>query len=90
MSRENFDEIMQFQRQLASRVVQENELDLQMKILEIVHSLVTDKNKQVSAAQILVEAEYHGIPEDQALRILKTLDSLGHIRRVGPSHYRRA
>lgn len=90
MSRENFDEILQFQRQLASRVVQENEMDLQLKMLEIFNSLVTDKNKQVSVAQIMTEAELQGVPEDQTVRILKTLEDMNYIKRSGPSHYRRA
>lgn len=90
MSRENFDEIMNLQRQLASRVVQENEMDLQLKMLDIFNSLVTDRNKQVTAAQILTEAEFQGIPEDQGARLLKSLEDLGYVKRSGPSSYRRA
>ncbi len=86
MSRESFDEIMDLQRKLASRVVQENEMDLQLKLLDIMNSVVKDKNKQVSAAQILTVAHLEGIDEDQASRILRTLEDMGYVRRVGNSY----
>lgn len=87
---ENFDELMELQRKLASRVVQENEMELQMKMLDVINSLVKDRNKQVSKAQILTVAEMEGIGEDQAQRILKQLEDMNYIRQTSPGYYRRA
>lgn len=84
---DDFDEIMNLQRQLASRVVHEQELELQMKMLDIFGSLVTDRNRQVQKAKILAEAEIEGISEDDAARILKKLEDLNYIRQVRPGYY---
>lgn len=89
MANEDFEELMAFQRKMASLVVQENEMDMQMKILEIVNSLVKDKNQQVQKAKILTIAEMEGIPDDQTLRILKTLESMGYVRQTSPGYYKR-
>ena len=35
MSIEEFEEIMNLQRQMASRVVEENEMEMQLKLLEV-------------------------------------------------------
>lgn len=80
---EDFEEIMNLQRQLASRVVQENEMEMQLKILEIIQSSVKDKNKQVQKASILAIAEMEGIREDQTERILNSLENMNYIRTTG-------
>lgn len=86
---DDFDELMDLQRKLASRVVQESEMELQMKLLEIINSLVADKNKQISKAQILTVAEMEGIPEDRAQQILKQLENMNYIKQAGSGQYRR-
>jgi ribosomal protein S25 len=85
---DDFDELMQFQRQLASSVVRENEMELQMRMLEVIDSLVKDKNKQVQKAKILTVAEMEGIAEDQAARILKSLEDLGYVKQAA-GYYRK-
>ena len=87
---EDFDELMNFQRQLASRVVQESEMEMQVKLLEIINSLVTNRNQHVQKAKILTVAEMEGIPADQAERLLKTLEDMGHVYKVSPGYYKRA
>lgn len=89
MATDEFEELMAFQRKLASMVVQENEMDLQLKVLDIINSLVKDRNQQVQKAKILTVAELDGIPDDQTLRILKALEDLGYIRQSAPGYYRR-
>jgi len=90
MSIEEFEEIMNLQRKMASRVVEENELDLQLKLLDIVNSLVKDKNKQVSIAQIVAVAAIEGISEDETTRLLNVLENMGHLRQISRGFYKRA
>ena len=90
MSLEEFEEIMSLQRQMASRVVEENELELQLKLLDLINNLVTDRNRQISKAQILTVAEMEGIPEDEAARILDVLERMGHIKQPTRGFYKRA
>lgn len=87
---EDVDEIMALHRKMASRVVQENEMELQLKVLEIVQSLVPNAQKQIQKAKILTVAEMEGISADQTARILKTLEDMGYIRQATPGYYRRS
>lgn len=87
---EDVDEIMAMHRRMASRVVQENEMELQMKVLEIVQSLVPNAQKQIQKAKILTVAEMEGIGADQTARILKSLEDMGYIRQVTPGYYKRS
>ena len=90
MSLETFEDAMNLQRKLASRVVQEQEMELQLKILEIFTSLVKDRNQQVQKAKILTIAEMEGVPDDQTIRILKTLEDLGYVKQTSPGYYKRS
>ncbi len=80
---DDFDEIMNMQRQLASRVVQENEMELQVKLLNIIQSVIKGPKRQAQVAEVFMEAEMQGISEDQTSNVLKTLEDLGYVRRVG-------
>ena len=73
---EDVEEIMNLHRKMASRVVQENEMELQMKVLEIIQSLVPNAQKQIQKAKILTVAEMEGVGADDTARILKTLRTL--------------
>jgi len=84
---DDFEEIMNLQRQLASRVVQENEMEIQIKILEIINSLVKGPGQRITKAQIFTEAEIEGIPEEKTAQVLKTLEDFGHVKKLGTSHY---
>ena len=81
---------MNLQRKLASRVVQENEMELQMKVLEIITSLVKDRNAQVQKAKILTVAEMEGVSDEQTIRILKILENYGYIKQSSPGYYKRS
>ena len=86
---EDVDDIMRLQRSMASRVVEENEMDLQMKILEIIQSLVPNAQKQIQKAKILTVAEMEGISYEDTTRILKTLENMGYIKQVSPGYYKK-
>ena len=87
---EDVESIMNLHRRMASRVVQENEMEMQMKVLEIIQSLVPNANKQIQKAKILTVAEMEGIEYDECTRILKTLEDLGYIKQVTPGYYKKA
>ena len=87
---EDVEEIMNLHRKMASRVVQENEMELQLKLLEIINSLVPNANNQIQKAKILTVAEMEGISYDQAARLLKTLEDMGYIKQVSPGYYKRS
>jgi len=89
MSLEAFEDAMNLQRKLASRVVQENEMELQMKVLEIITSIVKDRNAQVQKAKILTVAEMEGVSDEQTIRILKILEDYGYIKQSSPGYYKR-
>ena len=74
---------------MASRVVQENEMELQMKILEIIQSLQPNAQKQIQKAKILTVAEMEGISADDTARILKTLEDMGYIKQASPGYYKK-
>lgn len=86
---ENVDEIMSLQRKLASRVVQEQEMDLQLRLLEIVQSLQPNANKQLQKAKILTVAEMEGIGYDDAIRALKSLEGMGYIKETTPGYFKK-
>jgi DNA-binding MarR family transcriptional regulator len=86
---EDVEAIMNLQRRMASRVVQENELELQMKVLEIINSLPVSM-KQVQKAKILTIAELEGLSYDDTTRILKTLEDMGYIKQISPGYYKRS
>ncbi len=88
MSLETFEDAMNLQRKLASRVVQENEMEMQMKILQILGALVKDRNGQVQKAKILTIAEMEGISDEQTLSILKSLEMLGYVKQMSPGYYK--
>jgi DNA-binding IclR family transcriptional regulator len=75
---------------MASRVVAENELELQMKILEIIQSLVPNAQKQIQKAKILTVAEMEGISADQTMRILHTLEQMGYVKQASPGYYKKS
>jgi hypothetical protein len=86
---EDVEHIMNLHRRMASRVVQENEMELQMKVLEIINSLVPNAQKQIQKAKILTVAEMEGISADDTARILKTLEDMGYVKQASPGYYKR-
>jgi hypothetical protein len=86
---EDVEEIMNLHRRMASRVVQENEMELQMRVLEIVNSLQPNANKQIQKAKILTVAEMEGISTEDTMRILKSLEDFGYVRQVAPGYYKK-
>jgi uncharacterized membrane protein len=78
---DNFDELMNLQRQMASRIVQESDDDLKLKVMDIVNEFAGSGNKQVQVEQVIVEASIQGIQEDDTLNVLEDLIDIGFLTR---------
>ena len=87
---EDVDEIMSMHRKLASRVVQENEMETQLKVLEIIQSLQPNNNKQIQKAKILTVAEIEGIGYDDTIRAIKSLEGMGYIKEITPGYFKKS
>jgi len=68
----DFDEIMNIQRLMASRIASENEVDYKLKIIDIINNLMCHK-KFVQVEEVIIEAEYESISEKLTLEILDDL-----------------
>jgi predicted transcriptional regulator of viral defense system len=74
---------------MASRVVQEDEMEQQLKLLDIIQSLVPNAQKQIQKAKILTVAEMEGISTEQTMRLLHTLEQMGYVKQVSPGYYKK-
>lgn len=68
----DFDDVMKLQRQMASSVVNDFELDSKIKILTIFDELVGKKSK-IQTEKLIIEAENRGMSEKE---IINTIDKL--------------
>ena len=70
----SFDEIVRVQNLMASRIAQEDEVDLKIKVIDMISQLV-GKKKYIQVEDLIVEAEYESISEQAILRVLDDLVS---------------
>jgi DNA replicative helicase MCM subunit Mcm2 (Cdc46/Mcm family) len=68
----DFDEVMRLQKQLATSVIDDFELDSKIKILTLFDELA-GKKKKVQTEKLLIEAEHQGMTE---IEIMATLEKL--------------
>jgi DNA replicative helicase MCM subunit Mcm2 (Cdc46/Mcm family) len=80
-----FDELMRMQRQMASSIVNDFEIDNKVKILNIIEE-VAGKKKKVQTEKILQEAEAQGMMESDALSILEKLKKEGMVFEPQPGY----
>jgi hypothetical protein len=72
VDRLDFDEIMKIQNLMASRIAREDEVDLKIKIIDIINQLL-GKKKNIQIEDILIETNYQGIEDESVLRIIDEL-----------------
>ncbi|MCD6464511.1 hypothetical protein J7L02_03255 [Candidatus Woesearchaeota archaeon] len=77
---DDFEKLLEIQRLMASRIVQEQEQDLKIKILTILGQLTTSKRKKIQKEAIIIEASLQGISEEDVLLILDKLKTEGIIK----------
>ncbi len=77
-----FDELMRVQRNMASRLRQENELDRKVSLLSIIQGLNPDKKGRILTEQIMVEARDQGFSDEEVERLIDELERDGYLQRV--------
>jgi len=82
MDAEEFDELMRVQRNMATRLRSENELDRKVKLLSVIQGLNADKKGRILTEQIVVEARDQGFSESEVDALLDELERDGYLQRV--------
>jgi hypothetical protein len=73
MDEADFDELMRMQRFMASRIVEESEVDTKIKILDIIRDMDHGRNTPLSKEAVIVECIAQGITETEAVDIINKL-----------------
>ncbi len=73
MEESDFDELMRIQRFMASRIVQESEMDAKIKLLDLINEMHQDKKGRISKEKLLVEAGMQGFSENEVERLIEEL-----------------
>ena len=69
----NFDNIIQIQKNMASRLSQEVQMDKTLEILMIIQGLVPDKFGRVQKESVILEATQQGLREDDVINLIHRL-----------------
>jgi DNA replicative helicase MCM subunit Mcm2 (Cdc46/Mcm family) len=69
----DFEDLMRQQNMMMRAVANESETDSKIKMLDIINSLVTDRNRKVQKELILIQAENEGMSASEAERVLQVL-----------------
>lgn len=79
---DTFDEIMRIQRNTATRLRREDELDRKITLMAIIQGLVPDKKGRILTEQIMVESAAHEITDADTERLVDDLEEDGFLKRV--------
>ena len=82
MDADEFDELMRVQRNMATRLRAEDELDRKVKLLSVIQGLNPDKKGRILTEQIVVESREQGFDESEIDPLLDELESDGYLQRV--------
>ena len=80
-----FDEVIKLQKQLASSMVDDFELDSKTKILTLLDEIV-GKKKKVQTEKMLIEAENQGMSEMEVMATIEKLKKDGLIFEPQPGY----
>jgi hypothetical protein len=86
----DFEDLIRQQNIMFRSVAQENETDLQIKLMDIINSMVTDRNKKVQRAALIFQAQQEGMSESEADRILDILIADNIVMEPEPGYVKRA
>jgi DNA replicative helicase MCM subunit Mcm2 (Cdc46/Mcm family) len=86
----DFEDLLRQQNMMFRSVALENETDNKIRLMDIINSLVTDKNRKVQRAVVILEAENHGLSEDESQRLLELMKIDGMIIEPEPGYIKRA
>lgn len=68
-----FDNLFDIQKNMASRLAREVEMDRSVELLSMIQSLIPDRQGRYPMDAIVVEASYNGFSEEDVLRLLQGL-----------------
>ena len=80
-----FDDVMRLQKQMASSVVDDMELDNKIRVLMVFDELVGSKRK-VQTEKLLIELEHQGFSEMEALATIEKLKKDGMLMDAQPGY----
>jgi len=80
-----FDDVMRLQKQLASSMLDDFELDSKIKVLTIFDELVGNK-KKIQTEKLLIEAEHHGMGEFEITSVIEKLKRDGLLFEPQPGY----
>jgi len=83
MEPSDFEELLRTQRMMAERVAQEQEIDLKIKLMNIINESVTGKKQIVQKEALIIEGQIQGLTEDQIERLLQELETDNFIIQQG-------
>jgi len=69
----DFDNIIEIQRNMASRLSQEVQMEQTVTLLMIIQGLVPDKLGRVQRESVILEAIQQGLPEAEAIELIRIL-----------------
>lgn len=69
----DFDDLLRIQRMMASKIMDESNVDSKIKLMDLVRDLAGSKNKKLQVEQVLIEAQTQGFGESETIRILEDL-----------------
>lgn len=79
---DSFDELMRIQRNTATRLRREDELDRKVGLMTLIQGLNPDRRGRILTELIVVEALAQGYNEEDTNRFLDELEEDGYIKRV--------
>ncbi len=88
MKEDEFEELMDVQRNMASRLQEENKTDNKIKLIDIIRGLVPDPKEKAQTEEIIVEAKVQGLSESEVEELLSELEDDGFIEEVEPGYVR--
>ena len=80
-----FDDVMRLQKQLASSMLDDFELDSKIKVLTIFDELAGNK-KKIQTEKLLIEVEHHGMSEFEITSIIEKLKRDGLLFEPQPGY----
>ena len=82
---EDFDDVVRLQKQMASSMLDEMELDSKIKVLTIFDEVVGSK-KKVQTEKLLIESENRGLSELEVTSIIEKLKRDGMLFEPQPGY----
>ena len=72
---DEFDELLEIQRRMQSRIVQEQQMDDELDVLAIITEMAPHPDQRLQKEAVIVEAGVRGFSPDQAEKIIEKLIS---------------